>query len=1083
VTRLRWTIKRKLLALEIGTLLPVLVILGYWVRTELHARREMAETQLVLASQQAASSVEELLGQMRGHLRVLARNPAVLRRQPAAMEALFRQALAEHPGLENVFAVSADGASLASAVPIPAGAAFTPADRPWLQPALATGAPVVGDFQLGRITGRPIAIIAVTIRDEKEATIGVLAASLSLVRLHALFLPLPLANGMTVTVVDSGGRVLSHHPLNGGAWIGRRLPVAPAPGSGGAVMMRLAWFEGGDRPVAVAPVAGSRWRVLVGISQASLETSVRRQAVAIGVPLLVLLAGAGLIGLVIAARIWRPLEALTGAAARLPRGERIVVRVDSTDEAGELARAFNAMAAEIQESRSSLEHRVSDLTALTGAGRLLTGTLESTEVLQRLTELVRGRIGADVVRIWLRDGASGDFLLSASAETTATRGAERFRLAPGEGLVGWILGRREPLVLDDAQEDPRLKNREWVEAEGLHAFLGVPIVLEEVPVGVLACLSRRRQAFSTDQVALLGLLAEPAAVAILNARLYDEVRARTRELEGRTRQLEAVHEAARAIVAERNLEQLLGRIVECARAAVGAGYGALALFDRDGRIREFFTAGIGSEEAARIGSPPVGRGLLGHVFTQAQTARLDDLTRHPAFSGFPPGHPPMRSLLAAPIRRRGQTVGALYLAEKPGGFATGDEGLLALVAADAGLAIDNAELLRSLREALEGLRSKEEQIVHGEALRAVGNLASGMAHHLNNVFAIVQGRTQLLLKKYVVDPRLRRSLEAIEHAALEGADVVRRLQAFSATGSAQGIVPVDLNRAVRDVVELTRPRWQDEARKQGTEITVELELGEIPLVSGNHGAIGEVLVNLLLNAIEASSGRGQILVRTWATADQVHCSVADTGAGMSEAVRRQALEPFFTTKGPKSRGLGLSTCYSILERHGGALAIDSVPGRGTTVTVSLPAALAETEAAASQATEPPAAPPVPVTWPRRILVIDDDPEVRETTAGLLAAEGHSVSQAASGAEGVSMYRAERHDVVFTDLGMAGMTGWDVAEAIKALDAATPVVLLTGWAEEVEDAARRRGRVDQIVGKPLDLAAVAPLIATAPVRRQ
>ncbi len=196
---------------------------------------------------------------------------------------------------------------------------------------------------------------------------------------------------------------------------------------------------------------------------------------------------------------------------------------------------------------------------------------------------------------------------------------------------------------------------------------------------------------------------------------------------------------------------------------------------------------------------------------------------------------------------------------------------------------------------------------------------------------------------------------------------------------------------------------------------------------------------------------------------------------MSEEVRRQALEPFFTIKGPKSRGLGLSMSHGIVQRHGGTLDIESQPGRGTTVTVSLPISPAAPAAAPRELTQPPS------VAPRRILVIDDDADVRETTADLLATQGHRVSQAASGAEGVSMFREQRHDVVVTDLGMPGMTGWEVAEAIKALDPTTRIVLLTGWADEIGQAARQRGCVDQIAGKPLDLASLAPLIATAPVR--
>ena len=237
-----------------------------------------------------------------------------------------------------------------------------------------------------------------------------------------------------------------------------------------------------------------------------------------------------------------------------------------------------------------------------------------------------------------------------------------------------------------------------------------------------------------------------------------------------------------------------------------------------------------------------------------------------------------------------------------------------------------------------------------------------------------------------------------------------------------------------------------------------------------------MLVSLLLNAADALPGDGQITVRTWASDHWVHCAVTDTGVGMSDEVRQRALQPFFTTKGPQSRGLGLSVTHGIIQRHGGTLGIESAPGRGTTATISLPVAPASLEAGPVAVASP------GLGLPLRVLVIDDETEVRETLAEILADQGHLVSQAASGADGVSLFRAERHDLVFTDLGMAGMTGCQVAEAIKAVSPATPVVLVTGWGNEIAGAELDVGCVDQIISKPFDLDAVAAAIAKTWARK-
>jgi CheY-like chemotaxis protein len=224
-------------------------------------------------------------------------------------------------------------------------------------------------------------------------------------------------------------------------------------------------------------------------------------------------------------------------------------------------------------------------------------------------------------------------------------------------------------------------------------------------------------------------------------------------------------------------------------------------------------------------------------------------------------------------------------------------------------------------------------------------------------------------------------------------------------------------------------------------------------------------MNLLLNAADAISQGGRITLRTWAEDDRVYCSVTDTGLGMPEEVRRRALEPFFTTKGPKATGLGLSVAYGTVQRYGGTLTIESAEGQGTTVEVSLPAA----SAAASVSKTSTAAAEAPAL-PLRILVIDDELQVRSTLAEMLEEQGHSVTQAPGGREGLSYLESnpELVDVVISDLGMPDMTGWDVAAAIQARWPRLPVGLITGWGE-TEITREERSRVNFVITKPFDKA--------------
>jgi len=388
-----------------------------------------------------------------------------------------------------------------------------------------------------------------------------------------------------------------------------------------------------------------------------------------------------------------------------------------------------------------------------------------------------------------------------------------------------------------------------------------------------------------------------------------------------------------------------------------------------------------------------------------------------------------------------------------------------------GYAVDNARLLeeaqqsaRQLQTVVDDLKTTQEQLVHGETLRAVGQLSSGMAHHLNNLFAVILGRTELVLAG-VDNPATRRSLEIIQRAARDGADVTRRVQRFSRRQPLTEPVCVDLNNLALEVVEILRTRWQDEAR-----LEVSVQRGEIAPAIGELAPLREVLVNVLVNAMEAMPPGGRAAIRTWLDGDRVHCAVIDSGTGMTEEVRRRALEPFFTTKGAKSTGLGLSVAYGAVQRYGGSLKIESVPGQGTTVTISLPTASSVSRDGESAS-----------AVPLRILIVDDESDARAELADILEGEGHVVVQASDGEKAIAELRTgEAFDAVLTDLEMPGMTGWDVGRTIQQYWPRLPVGLITGWSEQAMTG-EERSRVDFVVAKPFDRIQLRQTLAAVPRR--
>jgi signal transduction histidine kinase/CheY-like chemotaxis protein len=372
------------------------------------------------------------------------------------------------------------------------------------------------------------------------------------------------------------------------------------------------------------------------------------------------------------------------------------------------------------------------------------------------------------------------------------------------------------------------------------------------------------------------------------------------------------------------------------------------------------------------------------------------------------------------------------------------------------------------------LREAHDYLVRSEKLGAVGEIAAGVAHNFNNVLGGILARAQVL--QMIGDPaEIHQGLGVIVRAALDGAAIVRRLQDSARLQTATPFIPVALNQVVQDALELTRPRWKDAAELRGKPIVVDTALGDLPAVLGDPTELNEVVTNIILNAIEAMPEGGRLRVETAAWADSVTLTISDTGAGMSEDVRRRIFDPFFTTKGSRGTGLGMSVSYAIVKRHGGEILVDSAVGRGTSIRLLL-------RAEKHFEVSPPAPSPVPSpSAPCRILVVDDDSYVREALRAVLISLGHRAEVVESGQGALERFTPENFDIVITDLGME-MSGREVARAVKARSPSTPVIIITGWAFDVNMDDLRQAGVDLVLGKPFQVNEVREVVAKALERR-
>jgi PAS domain S-box-containing protein len=350
-----------------------------------------------------------------------------------------------------------------------------------------------------------------------------------------------------------------------------------------------------------------------------------------------------------------------------------------------------------------------------------------------------------------------------------------------------------------------------------------------------------------------------------------------------------------------------------------------------------------------------------------------------------------------------------------------------------------------------------ERAAQADKLRALGQLASGVAHNFNNILAAILGHAQLI-KRDCQDQRIAARLDIIENAALDGAQTVRRIQAFGVQQKESVSDEVELNQLVQDSANLTRARWFDEAQARGLHYDVGLDLQSAPSVAGSASELREVFVNIILNALDAMPQGGRLQIATETRGGFAHVSFTDDGIGMTAEICDHIFEPFFTTKGANGTGLGLAVSHSIIERHGGRIEVVSSPGRGTTFTVSLPAGntihqceLRENAALARTAS---------------VLVVDDDQRVREALVGMLSSAGYRTDHAGSGREALEKLERDRFDLVFTDLSMPEMDGWAVAGEVRRRWPETKVVLITGHAVPPETVDNNRDLVSEVMFKPI-----------------
>jgi PAS domain S-box-containing protein len=606
-----------------------------------------------------------------------------------------------------------------------------------------------------------------------------------------------------------------------------------------------------------------------------------------------------------------------------------------------------------------------------------------------------------------------------------TRGS-RTTFSLGEGIAGKAALERKALLVNDAMEDKRFEARETRFPIG--SLLCSPLCFKERVIGVINLSHTQPYAFSESKKRVLELLCTFVSSLIGNA--IDYIKIKDQE------KFKAMFEGVKLSIFL--IDPEAGKIVDCNRyAEEWLGYSKRELIQIEG-------------------------------FSEMLSTDCQKKTKQ---------------IFKKIIEKNNSEFHELSFVKKDKSIAIGETN-------GAVISYQERDIIQLTIRDITEKKEMEEKFLRSEKLKALGELAGGVAHDFNNVLAAILGRAQLLrMNSEVLTGKqerekskhvLEKGLDIIEKAARDGAETVRRIQEFSRKrDDDKYFTSVDINEVIVNALDFTRVRWRDEADSKGIKINVQKKVSSLPLVAGSASELREVFTNLIRNAIDAMPQGGIITVKTFKQDGHIAIQVEDTGIGIPKVVRDKIFDPFFTTKGPQSTGLGMSVSYGIINRHRGTIKIESVEGKGTTFTIKLP----QLEKKSEKRGEEEKLKLAPKKQKKaRILVIEDEKGVRLLLEDILTDVGHEVETASCGGQGIEKFKKNSFDLVLTDLGMPGMSGWQVAKEIKKINKKIPVALITGWEVQLNDSELKKHGVDLVVNKPFRVEQVLRLVQEGMILR-
>ena len=695
-------------------------------------------------------------------------------------------------------------------------------------------------------------------------------------------------------------------------------------------------------------------------------------------------------------------------------------------------------AAEASERRARLLARLN---------QVISSTLDPDEVLAHITRAATELMDATFASFWVATEDGEGFEVRAWSSDLAARDFPLRTVASRQGIVGWVATERRSVNVADVFADDRFVALDWMRAHDLRSFIGVPVIHDGALLAVLGINGRAPFVLGREDERLLEAFSVQAAIAIQNARFVLALRVH----QGR---LETLLQVGRDIARIQPTTSLLTSLAEAGSRLLDTDAVGFRLVEGD-RLVLVATSG-GADEIMAPEPNPIAEGLTGEVARTGEPLTVLDAAndaRCLPYGREAAARLGYRGWLGVPIKVGDRVTGVLSAwTRRPTGFSADDLTIVAALASQAAVALENDRLYQELERSYRELTQTQAQLMQSQKMEAIGQLAGGIAHDFNNLLTVITGRTIVALSQSAPGSALHRHLELVKQSADRAAALTHQLLAYSRRQVLQPKV-LDLNAVIAGVAPMLQ-------RLIGEDIELRIVRGEgLWPIRVDPGQIEQVIMNLSVNARDAMPDGGRLLIEAAnvelgqapstmsdpvAEGPYVMLKVEDTGTGMDEETQRRIFEPFFTTKEVgQGTGLGLATVQGVVSQHGGAVRVYSAPGKGTTFKIYLPRAEGSMEATTGADVRQ--APLGKGT----ILLVEDETEVRRLARQVMETAGYTVLEAHEGNEALALCQRNETsiDLLLTDVIMPGMSGRELADRLTTMRPTMKVLFVSGYTDD------------------------------------